>query len=536
MSGIDCSMYSYLKECYNSKNFKNKALYFAGEKVSYKTLFANVDKCAAAICGYGLKKGDCITVALPNMPVAVYLVYAAAKCGVTVNLVHPLLPVSQISAYCEQTKSRLTFVFDGIVNAYADKLKTICGQVVLCGAHDNLNAIVGAFYKTFTHKLRSNLKSDFMTYKRFLNYARTDIAESDVCGCDDAVIMHSSGTVDIPKSVVLSHKALNVESYAIISGISNYDGNGKNGILAQLPMFHAFGLGCCIHCALCNGVMSVLIPKYSARIIVKYIRRGLLTILAGVPTMYREIVEQKGFDSPAVKHLITAFCGGDVLDEQLKNRFDAVMKKHGSRCRLHDGYGMTEIGGVFSANKDGQYKSNSNGKPLIETFRAEAFADGEKLPRGTTGELCLSSDAIMTEYLDDAALTAATVFEYNNAKWLKTGDLGYIDEDGYLHFVSRIKRVVKVSGVNVFPAQVEKTISELSFVKMVAVKEVKNCSKGHILAAYIVFDGKQCTNDVVKYCKMRLDKWSCPRVIYAIDKMPLTNMGKIDYSKLIQPD
>ncbi len=536
------SLYAFLYD--RQKDNKGNALFFAGRYIAYPKLFREINRAASALKRFGMKKGEVITVALPNVPDAVYLLYGAAKLGVTVNLVHPLLPFSQLKHYAEKFKSSLLFLFDSIADGYADRLADVDAQVVLCSAADSITPFERIFYNAATAHRRSNLKDGFIRYADFVSNKTVNGAENsdgqepavNSDGTEIAVIMHSSGTTDKPKSAALSHKAFNVESDAIIQGISNDGERTKNaGMLAALPMFHAFGLGCGIHCALTQGVVSVLVPKFSAKLIVKYINTGKVTYLSGVPTMYKGIAACRRFDSGKVRKLVTAFCGGDVLDPKLKRRFDDVMIKHGSRCRLHEGYGMTEVAGVFSANKNGQCREGSVGKPLIDCFFIEAF-DGEKiLPRRSQGELCISSDAVMLGYAGDGGITAGEeFFSGGGRRWVRTGDYGYVDDDGFIYFTNRLKRVVKVSGVNVFPAQVEKTLAELDCVKSVAVKPTVHAKKGHVLCAYVVAEGDRqaAEKEIVNYAVSKLDKWSRPHKVVFIDAMPLTPLGKTDYEKL----
>lgn len=527
------SMYGLLK--YQSKGrLKEPALYFVGKKITYAALFDEIDKAAVYLFNSGVGKGDTVTVALPNIPTAVAVLYAANKLGAVVNFVHPLVPVKKLLAYAEKTDSNIIFVLDKIANAYADKLAASGKTIIVCNASPYLGGAARFFYNTFTFSDRSKLKrkDGFVYYSDVLKSRHIDIKSSH----DEdlpAAVMHSGGTTSEPKSIVLSNKSFNAVAINTVRVIDGYSPDG--GMLAALPMFHAFGVGVCIHTALVAGYCVYLVPKFSTKKIVKMLNRLKIAVLAGVPAMYEGMLGEKKFDSPKRKRLSFAFCGGDALSLDTKEKFDGIMKKHGSACVLDEGYGLTEMCGVFSVNTRAFSRAGSLGKPLGD-YGAEVFEGAKMLGRGEEGEICLCGDSMMNGYLGDEAATSYSVFEYNGKNYLRTGDYGTVDADGFIFYKQRLKRVVKINGVSVFPSEAERAIASLPFVSECAVIENRDERNRTYLKALVVLKPgigeREASERIGERCAENLNKWTAPRSVVFVDRLPKTYVGKVDYGKL----
>lgn len=522
------------------KDLKRNAIYFYGRHISYARMFDSIDRAARALIGLGIKPGDTVTLALPNMPLAPYLFYGANKIGATVNLVHPLEPYEKLKTYVKQTESRAVFVFDELADRYADRWESLKCPVVFCSVTDNITDFESVFYRMAKGGKRKNIRrilkskpSGLMEYPDFLALGN---AEPVFAGQWDhvAAIMHSGGVTGEPKSILLSDRAISTAGHAIVCAIAGEtDRGGDEKLLAVLPMFHAFGLGVGFHCAFLHGFESVLVPRYSPKTIVRYIARKKITVIAGVPTMYKGILKEARFDCPQVRYLTAAFCGGDRLDDGVRQSFDEIVRKHGGTCRLYEGYGITEACGVYCANRRGEAREGTVGKPLREDYLAETFVGAVRQPRGAVGEICLSSPSLMSGYLNGRE---NPLFEAEGKIWLKTGDRGSVDRDGFVRFCEREKRIVKVSGVNVFPSEVEAVIARDPSVEIVGVKAAEDERKGHVLIAYIQLkqgaDADEALSRLRALCAERLNKWSQPKRYLFRDKIALTPLGKVDYKQL----
>ncbi len=536
--GASQSMYAEVRR--RAVNLKKPALYFYGRHISYSRMFYQMERVSEALSGMGIDRGDTITLALPNMPLAPYLFYGANRLGITVNLVHPLEPFEKLKGYAVQTQSKAVFVFDELAERWASEWEQFPCAVVFCSVTDNISDFESVFYRLAFGRRRRRVASleknaHLMEYFSFLEKgegAPLPAAEKDADLV--AAVMHSGGTTGQAKSVLLTNGALNTAGKAIINAVNGETLGEREKLSAVLPMFHAFGLGVGFHCAFLFGYESVLIPRYSPRKIAAYIAAGKITVMAGVPTMYKGIVAEPRFDCPKLKNLTAAFCGGDRLDDPVRLKMNELIERRGGTCRLYEGYGITEAAGVYSVNKRGAEREGSVGRPLCKAYQAEAYIDGKRQPRGVTGEICLSSPSLMKGYLggDSSAL-----FHDRGALWLKTGDIGYVDQDGYLFFREREKRIVKVSGVNVFPSEVESVLAEDPAVGSVGVKAAADEKKGHILVAFIerkkVSETEEETLARIRAAaSVHLNKWSQPKRYVFLEKLPLTSFGKVDYDRL----
>ena len=530
------SMYQALMQNYQQKK-DDVAICFLYKKFSYAFLKKEIDSIACFLKNNGIKKGDVVTVALPNIPSSVSVFYAVNKIGAIANMVHPLVPYQVLKQHMQNTKSKLLFAFDLLLDNYFDELVQDGFDVVVCKANDYLSKFESFFYTTFAKKKCKNI--DKTKCRFFADVQKTKVFDFDVNidANDVAVIMHSSGTTDKSKSACLSHENFNYVAQKVIDVLPWGKKLGRGmASMAVLPTFHAFGLGVSTHTMLVFGYQIVMIPKYSAKLIVKKIRQKNVAIIAGVPTMFAGMIEQKSFKGKKLKKLKFAFCGGDKLDKKTKDEFDNIVAKAGGICVLDEGYGLTEASGVLSVNTRKAQKQGSVGKPLEGTTVCAFDENQNILPCETVGELCVSSPAVMKGYLKGENLSQDDIFVFDDKRFVKTGDYGYVDDDGFVFFKQRQKRIEKVSGVNVFPAEAEQIISQIDGVKTCCVKGVPHERKGVVLKAFLVAQegvDKNSLLDAIKAeCDKKLDKWTQPKIYEFLKDLPLTPFGKVDYKSL----
>jgi long-chain acyl-CoA synthetase len=324
---------------------------------------------------------------------------------------------------------------------------------------------------------------------------------------------------------------------ASIAPFSNF--TPDDSVIAILPVFHGFGLGICVHSILCNGGTLFLEPKFGTKIYIESLRKHHPTVIVGVPTMFEAMLRDKNFAKARFDRLKAIYSGGDSLSPELKVRFDERLKAQGSKVEVAEGYGLTETVTGCVLTPPGLYREGAIGIPMPNMLaKIVNIETKEELPYGEVGEIAIAGPTLMLEYINNTEETNKTIrIDENGIRWLYTGDLGCMDKDGYLFFKSRLKRMLKVSGVSVYPMQVEQVLEEHELVFRACVVGVPDDYQMTSVKAYVVLEDPSLAADetkkiLLKHCHKHLIKWSVPRAIEFRDKLPMTLVGKVEYSAL----
>jgi len=535
----DFSMYGYLKA--RDKGDNRPLISYYNNRISTNEFFKQVDNVANCLYSYGLKQGDNIALCLPNIPNAIIVFYAANKLGVSVNLIHPLVPPKALGEMVTKLSSKVVFVLNMFYGKNKAVLEKLDAKVVVCSPSDYLKNIYKFGYDLWTsrNKIKSDNSLKVVRYKDFLkNCSKIAPNREHYSGIGEeiAAYIHSGGTTGVPKTAMLANRAINECSYSIRTLIGDEVQKGES-MLMVLPMFHIFGLGVCMHSTLTAGARCILVPYFKPKMLARIVKKEKATYMTGVPSMYDKLVKIKGFGGKYLQKMKYCYCGGDKLKQEIKQNFDALMKKYNSNCRLCEGYGLTEAG-VCNVNVEETSKVGSVGKTLGDIKVCIVDSDKNKLEYGNRGEICLSGDNIMSGYYMDEKTTNKVLFEDSNGtKWLATGDYGYLEESGHLFFVDRIKRMVKISGMNVFPNEIEYLVGE-------SVEEIDKCcavdfeknGKPYIKLFVKMKEGYEYSQMIEQKIKhtisTNLMKYSLPKQIECVSELPLTAIGKVDYNKL----
>ena len=310
----------------------------------------------------------------------------------------------------------------------------------------------------------------------------------------------------------------------------------KDGMLMVLPLFHTYGLGICMHTVISGGGQAVMMPKFNAKGACRLVKHRTVTYIAGVPNMYAKMVASGKFKGKYLRKLKNCYCGGDKLSDAVKKAFEDAMAKSGNPIKLCAGYGLTE-GGVCCVNTMDIHKEGTLGKPTKNNKFAVVNEKNEFLPPMQKGMLVISTLGMMSGYYNDEKLTKETIFtDKNGEKWLKTGDIGYMDEDGYVYFVDRLKRMVKISGVNVFPQEIEDLVDKYEGILRSCVISVEKEGKPQLKLYIMVKDGVVADDKYIEglkeYIGANLLKYSVPKIVEKVESLPLTQIGKVDFKKL----
>ena len=536
------SMYDRIEETAN-KYPKNIAFDFMGKSVTYKKMVEEIQKCAKALKVIGVRENDCVTIALPNCPQAIYMFYAVNMVGGIANMVHPLSAEKEIENYLNISNSVTAITLDQFYHKFENiRQNTKVVNIVIASIKDELSKSIRAGYMlTEGYKIKK-IPNDapVIRWKHFMRLSRSCFYNYKINRIDKnpAVMLYSGGTTGTPKGIVLTNGNFNALADQIIATNPMYRPGDR--MLAAMPLFHGFGLGVCVHSMLANGGRCVLIPRFTAKSYAKQIVKYKCNFIAGVPTLFEALLRLPSMENANLNFLKGVFSGGDSLSIELKKRFDKFLYDHHATIQIREGYGATETVAACCLTPPFTYKEGSIGIPFPDTY-AKIVKPGtdKELPYGEEGEILLSGPTIMKRYWDNPEETEQTLkkSKTDGLVWIYTGDLGYMDSEGFIYFSGRAKRMIVTSGYNVYPSQLENVLEKHPSVQMSCVIGVPDPYKMKKIKAFVKLknnyeasDGLK--EDILKHCKKYIAKYSMPYDIEFRDELPKTLVGKIAYRKL----
>ncbi len=505
------------------------AIYFKNKTVSYREMHASIRKAIAYLQKLGVTEGDVVTVSLPNIPACIYTLYALNALGAVQNIIHPLSPASEIVRTAKETHSVLTIVLSTLYKEH----KTLFAQSGIKTAFANPMYDVSPMMRAACNFKYGKIRQTDMLFdlERFRK-ERESAFVSDRDPSLPCICLHSGGTTDVPKIIELSANAMN-DLVAKADGIVPHGFAGKSAF-AVLPAFHGFGLGMGIHAPLYHGAACALMTKFNAKETVDWINEGKISFILGVPLLYQKLMKEPSFATAKLQNIECAFVGGDNVPPSLITAFDTLMEQKGSEGRMLEGYGLTETVTVCTVNTVSHTRAGSVGKALRGITLSVRDENGKKLPCGELGEVYIAGDTLMNGYYRDENATAKTLVTHDGMTWVKSGDLGYLDEDGYLFLKSRIKRVFKIAGINIYPSEVEKIATDLQNDVRDAALELFETPKPHLTLFLIKNRESTRTDDEIKAdilhrIETRLLKYCVPDRIVFLESFPKTKVGKTDH-------
>ena len=516
---------------------------FMGRSTTYSKFRENVHTCAKALRAAGVKPDDRVTICMPNCPQAVVMFYAVNLMGAVSNMVHPLSSENEIKFYLNVSKSVCALTLDQFYPKFEEIRKGVptLRTLVIAAVKDELKPLLKLGYSlTEGRKLPKLPKGgDFILWKDFIRAGKAYTGEY-ICHKDKnepATILYSGGTTGTTKGILLSNLNLNALSQQVISANPIYEKDDK--ILSVMPIFHGFGLGVSIHTFLSNCGRCVLVPRFTPKTYAHDILKTRCNFIAGVPTLYEALLRQPEMKDADLSCLKGVFSGGDTLTPELKKRFDKFLKDHGANITVREGYGTTECVTASCLTPLHLYKEGSIGQPFADTYyKIVEVGTNIEVPYGEEGEICISGPTVMLGYLDNPEETANTLRLHGDGRtWLHTGDLGIMDEDGFVYFRQRIKRMIITSGYNVYPSQLENILEGNEAVQMACVIGVPDPYKMQKIKAFVMLrEGYQPTEEtkqkILAYCKKNIAKYAMPYDIEFRDSLPTTLVGKVAYRVL----
>lgn len=538
----ECSIYEYMYE--NNKDYpKDIALNYYGRKITYAELFANLDKTAKAFQAIGVKEGEIVTVALPSIPEALYVVYALNKIGAVANMIHLLAGKNEIIGYLNEVKSRVAVIFDKTKDILGDGIKeTSVEQAVVVTAASSL-----PFGLKLAYSLKSKSPDCKGVYRKWEDFIKagehTDLKAYKKDCHTMAIISHTGGTTGEPKGCMLSDFNINAEIWQIGKSMPH----GRQEIMmTQLPPFVNYNLVNGMLEPLAFGFTDVLIPLYEPIKFAEYVSKYHVNHINSIPAYCEAILKIPDIEKCDLSSLNYMFYGGEGMTQEIEVRINETLSRCGVKRKLQKGMGMTEATSATSVTYDSVNNYESVGIPFSKnTFKTIDPDSGDECRYGEEGEICMTGPTAMIGYYENQNATNDLIKIHKDGnRWIHTGDLGYIDENGVIYVTGRIKRIIMTKGsdgqvTKLFPDRIEKAICSNSTVELCCVVGIPDKTRINYPKAFIVLkDGITQSDDVrqsiISGCKELLPDYMIPEEIEFRTDLPRTSRGKVDYRALEQ--
>ena len=522
------------------------ALDFMGKHITYKYMIDQINLCARSLRVLGIRENDRVTIAMPNCPQAIYMLYATNLVGAVANMIHPLSAEKEIENYLNMSGSVMVVTLDQFYHKIeAIRSNTKIQNVIIARIKDELTRPIKVGYMmTEGRKIQRIPREapvfqwpEFMKLGRHCGYEYKVKRSAD----DPAAILYSGGTTGTTKGIVLTNLNFNALSEQVIASNPMFRRGDK--MLAAMPLFHGFGLGVCIHTMLAQGGRCILVPRFTPKSYAKLITKYRCNFIAGVPTLYEALLRLPSMDGKDLSCLKGVFSGGDSLSIELKKKLDKFLYDHNATIQVREGYGTTECVTASCLTPPHMHKEGSIGIPFPDTYYKIVKPDtAEEVPYNEEGEILLAGPTVMKEYLDMPDETANTIREHEDGmRWVYTGDLGTMDEEGFIHFRGRAKRMIITSGYNVYPAQLENIFDAHDKVQMSCVIGVPDSYKMQKVKVFVMPKGgipateeaqQALKDEIMAYARKHIAKYAMPYDIEFRAELPKTLVGKVAYRVL----
>ncbi len=537
----ECTAFEYV--CRQNKgHLSDIALSYYGNQITYAALFVQVKKTAAALRAAGVRKGDIITAVSVMTPELIYLFYAVDMVGATLNLVDPRYSPDGIHEYIEEAQSKmlisLSVCYDKCHQAVR---RTTVEKILLLSPADSLKGPMKLAYMA-ANPDRNRYASNVIPWKQFMAAGKDASTASEPFDPKHSCVMvHTGGTTGSPKGVMLGDTAFN----AIAQQFSAFEAlfSRQQRLLNVMPPFIAYGYACGVHLPLSLGLTVVIVPNLDPAELGKLILKHKPSHMFGVPSHYQVLAADPRMKNKDLSFVLNLACGGDAISVGAERSVNDFLIGHGAPYGLAKGYGMTEVCSAATAAAGIYNKPGSVGRPLPSTV-VSIFEPGteKELPIGERGEICISGPSMMQCYYNKPDETAFVMRKHADGRvWVHSGDIGYMDEEGYVFLDSRIKRmIIRHDGFKIFPSMIENVLSTHPAVANCSVVGCvdKDHVQGRLPLAYIVLNKdcqkkkRQIIRELRAMCADELPEYILPVAYKFIDQLPLTPVGKVDYLEL----
>jgi len=538
----DENIYQYLLRKIEKHNYyDNTAITYFKREITYKEFIKKIDECAKSFKAIGVKKYDIVSILSANIPEAIIAFYALNKIGAVSNMLHPLLSQNELKDILNTYKTKYILALDATVKNLDNIInETKIEKAIILSADSSMDIITKIGYKLINLKKRKfkiKNKEKYITWKTFISHQMDNITDINSKKDDPAVIFQSGGTTGKPKGIVLSNGNMNA---ATISALNAYPDLCKDDkILGIMPIFHGFGLEVSINDAFACGANVVLIPLFKAQNFHELLIKHNPSVLVGVPTLFEALTTNKKMKNINLSKLKYVISGGDTLNRKRVNNINDFLHQHGAKTNMIQGYGLTEAVAAASVDLKDASIPGTIGIPwpgiYINIFEPNTDIP---VPYNQDGEICICGPTVMLGYYDNEAETNIALKHHKDGNiWLHTGDIGSMDENGFITYKQRLKRLIISSGYNVYPSQIEEILEKHDAIEAASVIGIPHPYKIEVPKAFIVLKkgykfNEKLKEELIEYCQKNLAKYSVPKEYEVLDKLPKTIIGKVDFNKL----
>lgn len=508
-------------------------VYYEDATLSFRDMMSLIHRFAAYYQEIGLKQDDCITLVAPNTPESIASFYAALQLGLHISILHPLTNEENIRKEMKEKGSKLLVTVDLFLRFY-DKIIQEKTPILVLDPTDSLSHFKQWGFAFLVARKQLQAAKAHPELPRIRGYHKESDAFVHYDPKEGHIYLGSGGTTGVSKTIVLSDFAFQsiLKNGLWFLGDTAEEAE-KETMLAVLPMFHGFGLTMGVMAVPFLGGSIYLLAKFHTKPVIKMLKKGHLTTMIGVPAIYEALLKNKHFHGKILQPLKNCWVGGDFISPSLLKRFNERLQEAGSKGMLLEGYGLTETVTVLSVNRISDHRDGSIGRPLPGLDVKILNEENHPLPVGEEGEIAIAGPTLMNGYYrkEDGDPTVLV----DGVRYLKSGDIGRMDADGFLYFLSRKKRLIKKKGINIFPLSIEKAVSTVPGVDSCAY--LCETYKGYDdTALYFVLapgaDEETTKKAVEQALHANFNKYEWPDFTFVVKELPRTNVMKVDYKAL----
>ncbi len=517
------------------------ALIFFGARTRFRELDRAVDRFAHTLRRMGLEKGDRVSLHLPTSPAMVIALLGTMRAGGIVVPMNPLYVEREVALFVGDTGARFSVCLDLLVPrmraAHAlmrsSDPSRAAPQLIVTGIRDSL-----PIPKRWLYPIKARREGRWNPVPhtpetpnlfRLLEEAPDEPFESAAEPADPAVLQPTGGTTGTPKTAILTHRNLVANTHQVAAWFPTGTA-GEGSILCTLPFFHIYGLSVAMNYALLMGITQILLPRFEPEVTLEAIHRYKPRLFPGAPIMYARLLEEPKLGKYDLTSIEACISGAAPLPVLVQERFE-----HITGGRVSEGYGLTEASPVTHCNPiHGERRMGSVGLPFPSTEAQIVDLETGKqvLPVGEAGELCIRGPQVFSGYWNRPEETAGSLRD----GWLHTGDVAAMDSDGYFRILDRMKDLIEVGGINVYPREIEDVLHAHPAVAEATIVGEPHPIKGEVPRAYVVLrpDATATEEELLAYCRLNLARYKVPVAIEIRAELPRTMIGKVQRWRLAQ--